>query len=241
MARRIAHASLMVLALLGVLAGSASAGDLYMPYETNHLLLLINRNHKIAYDYVPEGLSLPQVQIAPGKDEKAIRLREEAARALEDLFVTAAFEGGHTLYAVSGYRSYALQKSIYTRKVEAVGEKRAQLTVAPPGTSEHQLGLAIDINGEATVGSGLTEAFGESAEGQWVYANAHRFGFIVRYPQDKTDITGYAWEPWHLRYVGEEVATEVFTLDVTFEEYHALMQQRQIEAWLLSGRGDEMQ
>lgn len=203
--------------------------DLFAIHDPDWELLLVNREARIAHDYVPPELVLPEVPAAPGKAE-AVYLRPNAARALERLFAGASAEG-HTLYAVSGYRSYALQKSIFTRKVEAVGEKAAMRTVAPPGASEHQLGLAMDINGESTLSRGLSEVFGESVEGQWVNENAHLYGFIVRYQQGKTDITGYAWEPWHLRYVGEEAAAEVYALGITFEEYHDLMQQRRLEAW----------
>ncbi|HML47041.1 MAG TPA: M15 family metallopeptidase [Clostridia bacterium] len=146
---------------------------------------------------------------------------------MEDLFKEAA-RAGYTLYAVSGYRSYALQSSVYRSKVSAVGEKRAQLVVARPGTSEHQTGLAMDINGKTTLSQGLVEAFGNSPEGRWVADQAHRFGFIVRYPRDKTDRTGYSWEPWHLRYVGVGHATAIYVMDVTLEEYVALLKLR---AW----------
>lgn len=208
---------------------SSITADLFAELDPDSTLRLVNREHTLVYSYEPPVLVLPEVPAAPGKEEY-VYLRPEAAQALAALFRGAA-DAGHTLYAVSGYRSYALQKSIYTRKVEAVGEKRAMLTVAPPGASEHQMGLAMDINGETTLSKGLSEAFGASVEGQWVYANAHRYGFIVRYPQGKTDITGYAWEPWHLRYVGEEVAGEIFSLDITFEEYHELLQVRRVEGW----------
>ena len=216
----------MLLSFCSVFAGLTN--DLFADISPDALLVLVNREHKIAYDYIPQGLVLPQVLAAPGK-ETAIYLRADPAYELEKM-LSAAMEDGHTLYAVSGYRSYALQKTIYTRKVEKAGEY--QRTVAPPGASEHQLGLAIDVNGESTVASGLVAKFGETPEGEWVYANAHRFGFIIRYPKDKTDITGYAWEPWHLRYVGKEAAEEIFALDITFEEYHAILRQRLVEAWI---------
>ena len=194
----------------------------FPPYETEHLLTLVNREHRIAYDYVPGELVLPDVQAARGK-ENNIYLRPEASRALEQLF-SAAEKAGHTLYAVSGYRSYPTQKAIFQRKVEEVGEKQAMRTVAPPGASEHQLGLAMDINGETTVKKGLVREFGETPEGIWVAENAHRFGFIIRYQQGRTDITGYAYEPWHLRYLGVKVASAIYVLDITLEEYHALLQ-----------------
>lgn len=216
----------MLLSVASIFSGLTA--DLFADTAPDSALALVNRDHKIAHDYVPEKLVLPSVLAAPGKEE-AIYLREEPCEALEYLFYAGQLHG-HTLYAVSGYRSYALQKSIYTRKVEAAGPN--QRTVAPPGASEHQLGLAIDVNGETTVARGLVAAFGETPEGRWVYENAHKYGFIVRYPQGKTDITGYAWEPWHLRYVGKEVASEIYALDITFEEYQQVLMQRRIEEWI---------
>ena len=210
-------------------AGCASVESLFPSNNPYDILRLVNRDHKLPYEFVPDVV-LPNVPAAPGKEEY-VYLREEAARALEALF-SAALAEGHTLYAVSGYRSYSLQASLFRRKVERVGsEAKAMLTVAPPGASEHQLGLAMEINGETMLSLGLTEDFGASPEGLWVYENAHRFGFIIRYPEGKTDITGYAWEPWHLRYVGEDAAREMHSLQVTFEEYHALLQERRVQAW----------
>lgn len=210
----------LLLAAMTAIAGMPATP--FVDLDQDALLVLVNRDNKLPHTYVPDTLVLPDVAAAPGKEE-AIYLRPEAAQALERLFGEAA-AAGHALYAVSGYRSYATQKAIFQRKVDAVGEKRAMLTVAPAGASEHQLGLAMDINGHTTVRQGLVQAFGETPEGQWVYENAHHFGFIIRYPQGKTDITGYAWEPWHLRYVGVEAATQVKTLGLTFEEYHDTLQ-----------------
>lgn len=188
---------------------------------------LINRDYQLSREDVPYVLALPQVQPSREDKIKEIYMVPEAAAALEDLFREAA-RAGYKLYAVSGYRSYALQASIYRTKVDAVGEERAQLVIAQPGSSEHQTGLAMDINGRTTLSQGLVEAFGNSPEGLWVADQAHRFGFIIRYPLDKTDITGYSWEPWHLRYVGVGHATAIYVMDVTLEEYVALLQLR---AW----------
>ena len=140
-------------------------------------------------------------------------------------------EDGLTLYATSGYRSYSTQKAIFERKLDRMSEKQANLSVAKPGYSEHQTGLAMDIEGETTKGTGLTEAFGESPEGIWAAKHCAEYGFIIRYPKDKTKITGYIYEPWHLRYVGREAAQEITALDVTFEEYIAMVRSDRIQ-WL---------
>ena len=136
-----------------------------------------------------------------------------------------------TLYATSGYRSYSTQKAIFERKLERMTEEQANDSVAKPGYSEHQTGLAMDIEGETTKGTGLTEAFGESPEGIWAAEHCAEYGFIIRYPKGKTKITGYIYEPWHLRYVGKEAAQEITEMGVTFEEYIATVRSERIQ-WL---------
>ena len=155
-------------------------------------------------------------------------MRPEAAAALEELFKAAA-EDGITLYATSGFRSYSTQKAIFERKLDRMDEKQANASVAKPGYSEHQTGLAMDIEGETTKGTGLTEAFGESPEGIWAAEHCAEYGFIIRYPKGKTRITGYIYEPWHLRYVGKEAAAEITELGVTFEEYIQALRSERIE------------
>jgi D-alanyl-D-alanine carboxypeptidase len=90
--------------------------------------------------------------------------------------------------------------------------------VARPGTSEHQTGLTMDITAKS-VGLELVESFENTAEGKWLASNAHNYGFILRYPKGKTNITGYAFEPWHYRYVGVDIATDIFNRGITLEEY----------------------
>ncbi len=188
-----------------------------MPHQDpTDLLILVNKQNRAPA--VPVALVKPDVTPTKPELSENIYMRPEAADALEDLFEGAA-EAGLTLYATSGFRSYSTQKAIFERKLETMSEKAANASVAKPGYSEHQTGLAMDIEGETTRGTGLTEAFGESPEGIWVAENCHLYGFIIRYPQDKTAITGYIYEPWHIRYVGKEAAQEITDLGVTFEEY----------------------
>lgn len=198
-----------------------------MPHQDpTDVLILVNKQNKAPT--VPVTLVKPDV--TPTKESVAenIYMRPEAARALEALFAGAA-EDGITLYATSGFRSYSTQKAIFDRKAAERGEQAANRSVAKPGYSEHQTGLAMDIEGETTLGTGLTEAFGESPEGIWVAEHCHEYGFIIRYPKDKTSITGYIYEPWHIRYVGIEAATEITQLGVTFEEYILLIRGDRIE------------
>ena len=198
-----------------------------MPHQDpTDTLILVNKNNKAPA--VPVTLVKPDVQPTREAVSENIYMRPEAAAALEDLFEAAA-QDGITLYATSGYRSYSTQKAIFERKLERMDEKQANASVAKPGYSEHQTGLAMDIEGETTKGTGLTEAFGESPEGIWTAEHCAEYGFIIRYPKGKTNITGYIYEPWHLRYVGKEAAAEITELGVTFEEYILAVRSERIE------------
>lgn len=188
-----------------------------MPHQNPmDTLILVNKYNRAPT--VPVTLVKPDVTPTREALSENIYMRPDAAEALEELFAGAA-EDGMTLYATSGFRSYATQKAIFDRKLETMSEKAANASVAKPGYSEHQTGLAMDVEGETTRGTGLTEAFGESPEGIWLEENCYKYGFIIRYPKGKTDITGYIYEPWHIRYVGREAAAEIEELGVTFEEY----------------------
>lgn len=176
-------------------------------------LFLINRDFSISSDYVPDDLVKPDVQMTNSN----IKMRKEAAQALEEMFQAAKEEMGYTLVAISGYRSYGQQASIFEKKVKNVGKEKALLLVAPPGCSEHQLGLAMDLGCKRN--KSLTESFAGTEEGKWVAENAHRFGYIIRYKVEWTEITGYSYEPWHVRYVGKAHAERIFNLDIPLEYY----------------------
>ncbi|WP_054754962.1 M15 family metallopeptidase [Piscibacillus salipiscarius] len=140
-------------------------------------------------------------------------MREEAAQALEELF-QAAENSGYTLVAQSGYRSVERQASIYNNNIATKGQEWTDQYSAAPGHSEHNTGLAMDITIPLEAGGflGLEEALGDTEPGQWVAENAHKYGFVIRYPEGKSDITGYNYEPWHLRYFGKELATKFTNL-----------------------------
>lgn len=177
---------------------------------------LVNKAHHLSEDYVPEDLvpvEVPTVLESPEINQ----LRQEASDALTEMF-DAALEDGITLYARSGYRSYNTQAGLYDSYRAAHGEEAANRFSAPPGASEHQTGLAMDVTAES-VNLELLEAFGETDEGIWVRENAHESGFIIRYPEGKEEITGYLYEPWHLRYLGTELASDIHESGLTYEEY----------------------
>lgn len=176
-------------------------------FDPTSLTVCVNKERTVSRDYQPNDLVVPSVRSIVSSSR--IMMKAEAATALEKLFTEAENDGVY-LYAVSGYRSYDYQSSIYN---PYSGYS------APPGASEHQLGLAMDVN-SSYYGSSLTTEFGYSTEGQWVKNNAHKYGFIVRYLEGKEDITGYYYEPWHIRYVGVELATELYNSGLTLEEYY---------------------
>jgi len=185
--------------------------------NTDDILVLVNKNRNLPSDYVPDDLVVPNVRFTfEGFDEKK-QMRKEAAEALEELF-KAAEEEGIYLFAVSGYRSYNRQKYLFDTRAARDGFEEANKLTAYPGQSEHQTGLAMDVSCQS-VGFDLTQKFGQTVEGIWLKENAHKFGFIIRYQEDKVDITGYSYEPWHIRYVGKEAAKEIYERNITLEEY----------------------
>lgn len=180
--------------------------------------VLVNRQYRMSADYIPADLVVPNVRFSfYGTYEKSY-VRQVTADALEKLFA-AAEKKNVILKAVSGYRSYARQKEIYDRNVNSRGKSATDLVSAKPGSSEHQTGLTIDVSSEA-VGCALEESFGDTSDGKWLAKNCHNYGFIIRYPEDKTKITGYSYEPWHIRYVGRKLATYLYKKNMTLEEYY---------------------
>lgn len=177
---------------------------------------IVNAGRPLPEGYVPPDLVTPDVPIAPGAD--ATQLTATTARAFEAL-VADARSAGYRLQLNSGYRSFDDQVRLRSRYVADYGEETAARLVATPGTSEHQTGMAVDVG---LVGLPDDQTFGSTAASRWVADNAHRFGFIRRYPPDKAAITGYANEPWHLRFVGVELATELHASGLTMEERFGL-------------------
>ncbi|MFE7064672.1 D-alanyl-D-alanine carboxypeptidase family protein [Sutcliffiella sp. NPDC057660] len=180
--------------------------------------VMVNKFWALPDGYRPPDLIRPNVPFSFGNENSdRSKLRMEAAEALEMMFAGAASEGIE-LYARSGFRSFETQESIFKNEIATYGYEQAVLYVARPGTSEHQTGLTMDITAKS-VGLELVESFENTAEGKWLAANAHHYGFILRYPKGKTNITGYAFEPWHYRYVGVDIATDIFNRGITLEEY----------------------
>jgi D-alanyl-D-alanine carboxypeptidase len=145
------------------------------------------------------------------------QMRPEAAAALRQMFADYQAQSGAQLKVVSAYRSYSTQVSTYNGWVSRLGKAQADRQSARPGFSEHQTGLAVDIN------TGADQGFGKTPAGLWLAANSYRYGFVVRYPDGQEPVTGYEYEPWHFRFVGVDLATEMHTTGVpTLEQFFGL-------------------
>ncbi|MDO5535549.1 MAG: M15 family metallopeptidase [Propionibacteriaceae bacterium] len=183
-------------------AGKATGPVTDTPFEVNGIPI-VSKDHRLSASYVPPWADQPH------------GLHPDATAGFKKLQAAARADG--LRFSIrSGYRSFATQKGSFNRAMQQYNEKTARLYFAEAGASEHQLGLALD----AWDGKNRGTAFARTKHAQWLADHAHEHGFIVRYPQDKTHITGYAWESWHLRWVGPETSQH-FTpgSGLTLEEY----------------------
>lgn len=181
----------------------------------NPFFILVNKDNKLSEDYVPNNLKLSEIKFLDYIETRD--LESTTADALKEMF-DAALEDGVTLLGASGYRSYNIQKSLYDSRVASMGEERTSLYTAQPGASEHQTGLAIDILSSDY--QNLDDGFENSKGFEWLINNCYKYGFILRYLEGKEDITGYNYEPWHFRYIGNvEIAKDIMERGIVFEEY----------------------
>lgn len=181
--------------------------------------VLVNREYPMPEDYVPQDLTIPNVSYSYSGIYEKSYMRSVAASAIEKMFAEAKKKKKFELKVVSAYRSYSRQKTIYENNVSTRGEEKTRMVSAQPGCSEHQTGLAVDVSSD-TVGCAIDESFASCPEGKWIAKNCQNFGFIIRYPKGKSDVTGYSYEPWHLRYVGINLAQYIHKKKITLEEYY---------------------
>lgn len=213
--------SLLFLIILCMMAGKVLNSDFtLLPLDniTHHVasednggnLILVNRN-----SYIPDDYKVELTELSNGEKVDS-RIYPE----LQEMFNDARAQG-YGLFVREGYRTQEEQQQLLDEKIEAYenegkskseAKKLAEQWVAIPGTSEHQLGIAVDINADTTKSSS-DDVY------SWLAENAHKYGFIKRYPSDKTDITGVINEPWHYRYVGKEAALEIYSQGMCLEEY----------------------
>ncbi len=158
--------------------------------------------------YKPNDLVVPNITLRTNITADEKQLRKITAEHLEQL-VSAAKQQGIAFTLESGYRSYDFQKNLYNSYVKQQGQAVADTQSARPGYSEHQTGLAADLGGTTKPACNVEACFAETAEGKWLAENATTYGFIIRYTPDGKDTTGYIYEPWHIRYIGTDLATEM--------------------------------
>lgn len=181
-------------------------------------LVLVNKEEVVDENYAPEELVyIDESMRASDRAPQYQRMQPEAAAAFEELVNDAAADG-MTIKVTTAYRPYSYQADLYYYYLAVKGEEWTQQYSAPPGTSEHQTGLAADVSCES-INYELDVSFGETAEGEWLAQHAHEYGYILRYQEGMEDITGYSYEPWHIRYVGKEAAEVITEKGITLEEF----------------------
>lgn len=191
--------------------------------QTDSIWALVSKTHSISTDYVPAPIKIPSVDTRTDKSDEERSVRSDVEQPLINLF-TAASAVGYKLIIASGYRSANLQSIYFNSLANSIGDTAANQSIAKPGQSEHQTGLAIDIT-TASFECYLENCFGETGDGMWLSNNAYKFGFILRYPEDKVAITGYQYEPWHFRYVGVDFATALHESGLTLDEAWSYLEQ----------------
>lgn len=199
-----------------------SSYESYMePENRDEYLILINTKHPLDETYIPTDL----IDVADTRDDgRAMQqLRENASKSLEAMLIEARANGITDVTATSAYRSYKTQVYLFDQRIAMYSNlsdeeayAKAATIVAIPGTSEHQSGLCVDIHNNPY---GADISFENTESGAWLAENSYKFGFILRFPKDKTEITGISFEPWHFRYVGRYHASKMYELGYCLEEY----------------------
>lgn len=197
---------------------SGNYTEYYMNTEVsaniNRNALIVNKHYYIDENFIPSDLVTLSIQYA-AQDRQ---LQSEAADALKAVCDALESETGLRMYASSAYRSYQTQVDIYNSYLASKGQEATDLVAARPGFSEHQTGLTVDMT---PVGSSMSE-FEDSEQYLWMLDNCYKYGWILRYPEGKTAITGYDFEAWHYRYLGVDLATKVYNSGLTYDEYYEL-------------------
>lgn len=178
--------------------------------EPSSLLVLVNKYNSLPKNYKPS-----ETVTLKGHYGNEVPMRKEAKEALEKLQKAVKDEAGFSLLPTTAFRDYNFQNTLYTGYVSKNGKEKADTYSARPGYSDHQTGLAIDLKNPAIT----SDVRLSDSNYEWLHNNAYRFGFIIRFPKGKEFITGYQFENWHIRYVGEDVAKIIYENDLTLEEY----------------------
>ena len=180
------------------------------------LAILVNKTHPLSEHYAPGDMV--RIRYLVGDHAESMRyMRSVAAEYFHAMIEAAALEG-HEIGIRTAYRSYAQQRDIFNGFAARDGAEAANKYSARPGQSEHQTGLCADVS-SPSVNYQMTTQYGDAPEGKWLAEHAHLYGFIIRFPLGKEDITGYQYEPWHVRFVGTEAAAVIYEKGITLEEY----------------------
>ncbi len=188
---------------------------IYTIQDPKNIVNLVKKGFQLPSSYEPDDLTKPDMPVAPDCDNA--HLRKEAADALTQMYKDAKALG-YNLVINSAYRSYSDQQKTYDDYFKKYDEVTAASLVAMPGASEHQTGLGVDLTSQSVI-NGQRLVFGDTDEYKWCKDNSYRYGFILRFEQDKANITGIGKEPWHFRYVGKEAAQKIYEKGWTLEEY----------------------
>lgn len=213
--KKIFRKRIIIFCIISLLSISIISCNLFTAYSQKpcyiNRILLVNRNHKLSESYKSKNLVVAKLSFSKGITEEEKLIDKSIEEPLTKLF-NAASSDGYTLYILSGYRSYETQKNIYDYRKKQNGKKYADSYTAEPGHSEHQTGLAVDLTNKSNNFTGSKEA-------EWLSKNSYKYGFIIRYEQGKENITGYKYEPWHIRYVGCDIAKKIYESKISLEEY----------------------
>lgn len=191
----------------------------YSLEKPDSLWIIVNKKRPLPSTFAPSKLTAANFKGQPAESSE-IPIKNEVYEPLAKL-IADAIKDGNKLFLISGYRSYSVQKQVYDASVTQDGKEKADKTSARPGHSEHQTGLAADL-GTIDHKCELQTCFGETDEGKWLANNAHKYGFVLRYPKGKDHITGFSYEPWHIRYVGIDLAEAVYKSNLTLEQFFSL-------------------
>lgn len=188
--------------------------------DPNSIWVIVNKKRSLPGGFVPEDLIVPGVHLRLNPSDEQMHIRKGVEADLKAMFAAANKEGIDLVFG-SGYRSEVTQKGFYDGYVAKDGKDAADTYSARPGHSEHQTGLAFDLS-TPDGNCHLQICYADTPGGQWVAKHAYEYGFVIRYPKGKESVTGYQYEPWHLRYVGTALATEIQKAGQTLEEFFGL-------------------
>ena len=179
--------------------------------------MLVNKFYLLGSDYEPDDLVIIPQTYSWG-DKGSQKTRKATYDAFLEMWNAASSEHGYYLMVSSSYRSYSEQETVYNNYKKARGQKYADSIAARPGSSEHQTGLTLDIFSKSNSNK---NTFKDTEVAKWLKENSYRFGFILRYPEELVNVTGYNYESWHFRYVGKDIAKYIYENNISFEEYYA--------------------